>query len=237
MHQQPFHLPQVRAGNPEPVQGREETEEEERGMTMDILVYKDGRFVCTENPLKAGSLEGLAMLVTNPQDGDVLKYDAASGTWLNGTGSDFAPTITSPQDGQVIKYNGTAWVNGTGGGDFTPDISNPQDGDTLVYNATQQKWVNGAASGGGGVTIVHMDEDTGALDKTAQEICDAMLHGVVEWTVPNTVMRSILLSVSDREGETPGTTEYVFTFAGTNQGAFGLDFVATSLNGYPVISI
>ena len=175
-------------------------------MTMDILVYKDGRFVCTENPLKAGSLEGLAMLVTNPQDGQVIKYDAASGTWLNGTGSDFSPTITSPQNGQVIKYDGA-------------------------------KWVNGAASGGG-VTIVHMNEDTGALDKTAQELFTAARSGVVmlDMGAANIFVFSMLLTASDKEGDTPGTTEYSFLFAGSNNGSFGLEFVADSLNGYPVIS-
>lgn len=207
MHEQPFLLPQVRAGNPEPVQGREETEEKERGMTMDILVYKDGRFVCTENPLKADSLEGLAMLVTNPQDGDVLKYDAASGTWLNGTGSDFAPTITSPQNGQVIKYNGTAWVNG--------------------------------AASGGGVTIVHMNDETGALDKTAQELFTAARSSVVMlgFDIEGIFAFSMLLAASDKEGETSGTTAYSFLFAGSDNGSFGLEFVADSLNGYPVISV
>lgn len=58
------------------------------------------------------------------------------------------------------------------GGSFTPDISDPQDGDTLVYNAAQQKWVNGAASGGS-VLVVHEDAETHALDKTWQEIVDA----------------------------------------------------------------
>ncbi len=55
-------------------------------------------------------------------------------------------------------------------------ITNPQDGDTLVYNATQQKWVNGAASGG--VFRVNIDTN-GVLDKTWEEIRDAYESGKI----------------------------------------------------------
>lgn len=196
-------------------------------MTMDILVYKDGRFVCTENPLKADSLEGLAMLVTNPQDGDVLKYDAASGTWLNGTGSDFAPTITSPQNGQVIKYNGTAWVNGTGGGDFAPDISNPQDGQVLVYDGTAGKWVNGAASGGGGSFVVHIDgNDT--LDKTWNEINTALTAGkycVIIVNPANQVNIEIIISVGYG-------SDFWSVYSTDDQ--YSYEYIIDSASGYPI---
>jgi hypothetical protein len=67
--------------------------------------------------------------------------------------------------------------SGGGGGSFNPDITDPQDGDTLVYNAAQQKWVNGAG-GGGGVMILHEDEN-GVLDKTWAEIKTALSTTVV----------------------------------------------------------
>ena len=171
---------------------------------MDILVYKDGRMVCTENPLKAGSLEGLAMLVTNPQDGQVIKYDAESGTWLNGA---------------------------DGGGDFSPTISNPQDGDTLVYNATQQKWVNGAASGGGGSLKVTATVDTSSatmklvMDKTWQEIYDAVSNGNyvgVLFENENILYQMTVIAMSEYD---------VIVDAG-EQGT--LTFTANSANDYPI---
>lgn len=67
---------------------------------------------------------------------------------------------------------------GGGGGSSTlsgltdVDISNPTDGQTLVYNATSGKWENGAG-GGGGLLIVGVNYETGALDKTYREIANA----------------------------------------------------------------
>ena len=58
-------------------------------------------------------------------------------------------------------------------GSFAPDITDPQDGDTLVYNGTTEKWENGAVVSGGGVLVAHFNEETGALDKTWQQIKDA----------------------------------------------------------------
>lgn len=118
---------------------------------MDILLYKDGHLAISDAPLegKENNLDDVVMLVTNPQDGDTLTYK--SGKWVNGEGG--------------------------GSGGFSPDITNPQDGDTLVYNATAGKWVNG--SGGGGVLVVHTVYDAGntSLDKTWQEIYDALASG------------------------------------------------------------
>lgn len=69
---------------------------------------------------------------------------------------------------------------GGGGGDSSTlsgltdvDISNPTDGQTLTYNATSGKWENGGSSGGG-VLIAHLDEQTGALDKTYHELLAAL---------------------------------------------------------------
>lgn len=60
-------------------------------------------------------------------------------------------------------------------------ITNPQDGDTLVYNAAQGKWVNGAASGGGGGLVMTATVDLSTMiataNKTAQEIYDAFMAG------------------------------------------------------------
>lgn len=75
----------------------------------------------------------------------------------------------------------TTISGGISGGDFAPDISNPQDGDTLVYNGTAGKWVNGAASGGGGGLVMTATIDLSTMiataNKTAQEIYDAFMAG------------------------------------------------------------
>lgn len=120
---------------------------------------------------------------------------------------------------------------------FAPDIDDPQDGDVIKYDSTAEKWVNGAASGGGGVTIVHIDEVSGALDKTAQELFTAARSGVVmlDAGIEGIFAFSMLLAASDKEGDTPGTTEYTFLFAGATESGFGLEFVADSLNGYPAM--
>lgn len=48
-----------------------------------------------------------------------------------------------------------------------------KDGD-LVTSAKLNKMEQGIANGSGGSLIVHMDQETGALDKTWKEIYDAM---------------------------------------------------------------
>jgi hypothetical protein len=56
---------------------------------MNVLVYRDGKLVCTDNPIQGtgNALDNLLMLVSEPQDGDVLKYDAANGMWVAGAES------------------------------------------------------------------------------------------------------------------------------------------------------
>ena len=63
-------------------------------------------------------------------------------------------TITTPTDGQVLKYDASSqeWINGTGGGtgsyaldDLTDvSVSTPTGGQSLVYDDTSNEWVNGA---------------------------------------------------------------------------------------------
>ena len=62
--------------------------------------------------------------------------------------------LTSPTNNQVLKYDATTqkWVNGTGGGggadaldDLTDvTLTSPADGDLLQYDPTSGKWVNSA---------------------------------------------------------------------------------------------
>lgn len=67
------------------------------------------------------------------------------------------PAPTSADRGKYLKGDGT-WdtPSGGGGGSSTlagltdVDLSSPTDGQALVYDATNQEWVNGTVSGGGG---------------------------------------------------------------------------------------
>lgn len=156
---------------------------------MDILLYKDGHLAISESPLqgKENNLDDVVMLVTNPQDGDTLVYNATAGKW----------------------------VNGEGGSDFDPDITNPQDGDTLVYDATAQKWVNGAggSGGGGGMMLLTMTatETGGTLDATYAEAKAAMQAGtLVGFYMPYDGATSLVLAVSYQDGASHGDPYTVY---------------------------
>jgi hypothetical protein len=95
--------------------------------------------------------------VTNNQ---VLRYNTATGTWVNGTISGTSldgltdVTITTPLNNQTIKYDtatGT-WVNVTvsnssldGLTDVT--ITSPLAGQTIKYDTATNSWINGVVSG------------------------------------------------------------------------------------------
>lgn len=84
--------------------------------------------------------------VSNPTDGQVLKYDANNDEWINANGSGGASAIndltdvdiTSPANGQVLKYNSTSqkWENGNGGGGTTV-IANPSGTATDILTKIQ----------------------------------------------------------------------------------------------------
>lgn len=181
---------------------------------MDILLYKDGRIVCADNPLHE-SLDNLAMIATNPQNGDTLKYDSSSGTW----------------------------INGAGGGDFNPTISNPQDGDTLVYNSSTGKWENGAGGGGGAVKLTVTqttsgDVDIYTLDKTWQEIHDAVNSGsivVLTGEDSDEALHQFYVWYVYESGGDYGIADTDFnggSYIETILGGSG-QFKASSANGYP----
>ena len=101
--------------------------------------------------------------ITTPADGDVLKYDANSNEWINGT----VPTpaealddltdvaITTPANGQVLTYDSTAqeWKNQAVPTPTVPSdlddlsdvaITTPANGQVLTYDSTAQVWKNQA---------------------------------------------------------------------------------------------
>ena len=104
--------------------------------------------------------------ISSASDGDVLKYDSSSSSWVNGQASGGVSDLndlgdvdlSSLTDGQVLTYDSSSssWVNADGGsatidelGDIGDvDLSSPTDGQTIVWDATNSKWVNGTPSGG-----------------------------------------------------------------------------------------
>ena len=91
---------------------------------MTILLYKDGKLIVdAEQPLEGVSLDNLAAFIANPQDGDVLKYDAASGMWTAGKDSgSVLPEVTASDKGKYLKAN-----ESTGDPEWAPDGSDLPD--------------------------------------------------------------------------------------------------------------
>ena len=111
----------------------------------------------------AAYLYGLQdVTISNPSDGQVLKYDSNTGKWINASGSasyslnDLTNVdVSNPSNGQVLKYNSTSqkWENanesggGGGGADELNDLSDVSlssvtDNQFLRYDSSSSKWVN-----------------------------------------------------------------------------------------------
>jgi hypothetical protein len=125
----------------------------------------------------------------------------------------------------LCLWNQGSGGGGGGGGSSTlagltdVDISNPSDGQTLVYDAASEKWVNGS---GGGLLTVHRDANE-TLDKTWQQIADALLAILVigdEFDKVVTYFNGMYYD--DEDG-------YVVTES------TGERYATDSANGYPVL--
>lgn len=125
----------------------------------DIYSYAD-KFFCDshdDKPTNADAKDGLI-------NGAILEETDTGKTYIF--------------DKKANEWTEKAAGGGGGGGSTTlagltdVDISNPADGQTLVYNAAEQKWENGSGASGGGVLALHVNMQTGALDKTWKEIYD-----------------------------------------------------------------
>ena len=77
---------------------------------MTILLYKNGQWLIDgEQPLEGVSLDNLAAILTNPSDGDVIKYDEASGLWTAGK-DEALPAVSSSDNGKVLAVENGAWA-------------------------------------------------------------------------------------------------------------------------------
>jgi hypothetical protein len=100
-------------------------------------------------PTKLAQLTDVTLgSITNKQ---VLRYDSASGKWLNATEhlSDLSDVNTTGlTTGQLLQFNGTSWVPHTPllseDGDVT--ISSPANLQVLQYNSGTGKWANATIS-------------------------------------------------------------------------------------------
>lgn len=95
--------------------------------------------------------------IEEPTDGQVLKYDEETGTWVNGDDEGIASlegltdvNLDSVTNGQVLKYDATTekWINATDenvtslAGLTDVNLTQLANGQTLVYDLTTGKWVN-----------------------------------------------------------------------------------------------
>ena len=77
---------------------------------MNILLYKDGRLLIDEgNPMEGVSLDGLAVCITDPTEGQVLTYNGTM--WVNQDATGLVADVSEPTEGQVLTYDGTKWTN------------------------------------------------------------------------------------------------------------------------------
>lgn len=107
------------------------------------------------------------------------------------------------------------------------------DNDTLVEEDGVLK-VKGGSSGGG-VMVVHIDEEFSALDKTWQEIHDALSQGtqcVTLYADGDDVTQGLISSVT--KGGPPGSTSYLISALVTLSTDVVVErWQASSADGYP----
>ena len=121
-----------------------------------------------------------------------------------------------------------------------PSVSAEDNGKTLVVDDGEWTIGSGGGGGGGGALIVNVDSSTGAIDKTAKELYDAMDTQIVLFKA----------SVSPAEGVVAdfyaiveqrtliNNSLYAFSYAGIT-GNFpygGIENAPCSANDYPILS-
>jgi len=119
----------------------------------------------TNCPPKPQTLDGLSDVnITSVDDGEFLKYDEATGKWVNGTGgsssvqalNDLSDVdITSATSGQVLKYDGTDWVNANESTGSTVSVTQVQSTGTKIATITVDSVGTDlyAPTGGGSSTL------------------------------------------------------------------------------------
>ena len=126
-----------------------------------------------------------------------------------------------------IAWNGEAWdftnAGQTGGGASLPKITDADDGKVLTANSGV--WVAQNPSSGGGVLVVADTE--GTLDKTWQEIHDAMLSGGAAIVLDDNTAESVV-SVGIEKGD------YSLIVLNVSDSEW-YTYAASSADGYPTL--
>lgn len=89
-------------------------------------------------------LNDIRIVIDTPSDGQILKYDAATGKWINANGGSGGVAslgdipdveLTNLSDGQMIRYNATTqkWENVTLESDFKVGTSTSGATDDTLY--------------------------------------------------------------------------------------------------------
>lgn len=152
-----------------------------------------------------------------------------------GLGATELPPVNSDDNGKVLGVSDGAWakVAASGGSDLPDDPA--QDGtynlqNTVSSGTSTLSWASG--SSGGGVLVVNVDDDTGVLNKTWQEIRDAMAAGQppVIGTVDGSDSGILVVGYASIRNDS-----YGLWLLGADIASDAPLFVATSANDYPVI--
>ena len=128
----------------------------EEAITLHETVYNHDSFITSADLIT--TLSGLSDTdITNPLDGNIIRYSSGTGMWTNSTFDSLTTlneltdtTINLPSDGEVLTYNsGTGmWINAQVTVDslFDTNIYLPSDGEVLTYNSGTGMWINAASS-------------------------------------------------------------------------------------------
>lgn len=113
--------------------------------------------------------------------------------------------VEDPTEGQVLKYDAEKGKFVNADAAIETNIQNPTDGQTLKYDAESGKWVNAeGGSGKLVVTINNSGTADEALDRTWQEIADAFPNVAVRQTVTgpggNSTQFTGIMGVSQADG-------------------------------------
>lgn len=82
---------------------------------MNIMLNKNGNLIITEagEPLEGdeAKLDELAVMLTDPKDGDSIVYDGENKVWKPGTVLPL--NISEPENGDILTYDSESgkWVN------------------------------------------------------------------------------------------------------------------------------
>ena len=146
------------------------------------------------------------------------------------------PSFNENDKGKVLTINSESgalgWEEGSGGGSSFPSTETASAGDVLSLDDNKEpQWAT--PSGGGGVLVVHDVE--GTLDKTWQEIYDAIGNGSIPIVtgIPSS-MQAYITILGSVMGAMPPTMKYCVYSIVANPMMDDPLYVADTASDYPV---